>query len=133
MCIRDRCKGYDFFSYMDLSSNANSNNIPDSPENPVIPGSEIRGPVRSVHEACLLYTSPSFPTVICRQLYSPANVPVYLSLIHILAFADCDKCVASTWHGFRISIHTAFADCDVNGPVPPSCWRYFNPHSLRRL
>lgn len=46
-----KCKGYDFFSYMDLSSNANSNSFPDSPENPVIPGSEIRGPVRSVHEA----------------------------------------------------------------------------------
>ena len=40
-------KSYDFFSYHDLSKNA----TPDTCYEPVLPGSEIRGMVRSVYEA----------------------------------------------------------------------------------
>lgn len=45
-------KGYDFFSYEDYSEQKDiPEKLPDSPRNPVIPGSEIRGAVRSVFEA----------------------------------------------------------------------------------
>ncbi len=46
-------KGYDFFSYDDWSrENGRSNELPLSPPaDPVIPGSELRGAVRSVYEA----------------------------------------------------------------------------------
>lgn len=45
-------KGYDFFSYEDLSEDKPYTDSPPLPPcNPVIPGSEIRGAVRSVYEA----------------------------------------------------------------------------------
>ncbi|WP_346909185.1 TIGR03986 family type III CRISPR-associated RAMP protein [Faecalicatena orotica] len=45
-------KGYDFFSYDDLSGiGPYTDQPPLPPRNPVIPGSEIRGAVRSVYEA----------------------------------------------------------------------------------
>ena len=45
-------KGYDFFSYEDYSNvQPYIDNPPPPPSNPVIPGSEIRGAVRSVYEA----------------------------------------------------------------------------------
>lgn len=45
-------KGYDFFSYEDYSEQKDiPGKLPDPPRNPVIPGSEIRGAVRSVFEA----------------------------------------------------------------------------------
>ena len=44
--------GYDFFSYDDWSKEQPfTDNPPSPPSNPVIPGSEIRGAVRSVYEA----------------------------------------------------------------------------------
>lgn len=46
----DRGKSYDFYSYTDLSAMA-SEEIINNPSQPVIPGSEIRGTIRSVHEA----------------------------------------------------------------------------------
>lgn len=42
-------KSYDFFSYRELLPYANTNQNP-KPEEPVIPGSEIRGVIRSVYE-----------------------------------------------------------------------------------
>lgn len=44
--------GYDFFSYDDWSgNNPCEGGFPPPPDSPVIPGSEIRGVIRSVHEA----------------------------------------------------------------------------------
>ncbi|MDO4272597.1 MAG: TIGR03986 family CRISPR-associated RAMP protein [Eubacteriales bacterium] len=49
---KEEFKGYDFFSYDDWSNEKPYLNTPPlPPSNPVIPGSEIRGPVRSVYEA----------------------------------------------------------------------------------
>lgn len=49
---KDEFKGYDFFSYDDWSKEQPYLNTPPLPPcNPVIPGSEIRGSVRSVYEA----------------------------------------------------------------------------------
>lgn len=45
-------RGYDFFSYDDWSGNGPcKGRFPSPPCNPVIPGSELRGVLRSVHEA----------------------------------------------------------------------------------
>lgn len=46
-------KGYEFYSYEDLSEQAEklTDQYTEPPKEPVIPGSEIRGPVRSVYEA----------------------------------------------------------------------------------
>lgn len=51
-CQEEQWKGYDFFSYDDWWDKAMPNEgLPQPPKEPVIPGSEIRGAVRSVHEA----------------------------------------------------------------------------------
>lgn len=46
----DELKSYEFYSYDNLK-NTNGNQQPHQPENPVIPGSEIRGMIRSAYEA----------------------------------------------------------------------------------
>lgn len=49
---KKKYSGYDFFSYEDLSETKPYRDQPPAPpRNPVIPGSEIRGAVRSVYEA----------------------------------------------------------------------------------
>ena len=51
-CKTDKWKGYDFYSYDDWSQeNSEKEDDVPPPQNPVIPGSEIRGAVRSVYEA----------------------------------------------------------------------------------
>lgn len=49
--LNETPKGYDFYSYKDLSNEAVNDHRFPQPDEPVIPGSEIRGMVRSVYEA----------------------------------------------------------------------------------
>ena len=51
-CKDEKWKGYDFYSYDDWSSEEwEGKGLPLPPQNPAIPGSEIRGALRSVFEA----------------------------------------------------------------------------------
>lgn len=51
-CKDEKWKGYDFYSYDDWSAEEwEGKGLPLPPQNPVIPGSEIRGALRSVFEA----------------------------------------------------------------------------------
>ena len=51
-CKDEKWKGYDFYSYDDWSAEEwEGKGLPLPPQNPAIPGSEIRGALRSVFEA----------------------------------------------------------------------------------
>lgn len=68
-CQKERWKGYDFFSYHDWSDEAGCKKWPPSPESPVIPGSELKGAVRSVYEAAFngCMSSVSLNRVLSRR------------------------------------------------------------------
>ena len=68
-CQKERWKGYDFFSYHDWSNEAVCKRWPPLPESPVIPGSELKGAVRSVYEAAFngCMSSVSLNRVLSRR------------------------------------------------------------------
>lgn len=49
-CQNEQWKGYDFYSYDDWSDETAHKGLPSPPTHPVIPGSELKGAVRSVYE-----------------------------------------------------------------------------------
>lgn len=73
-CRDEKWKGYDFYSYDDWSSEEwGGREMPLPPQNPVIPGSEIRGALRSVYEAAFngCMSSVSVDRVLSRRTNKP--------------------------------------------------------------
>lgn len=72
-CKKEHWKGYDFFSYDDWSAQSSCGDCPPPPKEPVIPGSELRGAVRSVYEAAFngCMSSVSLNRVLSRRNNKP--------------------------------------------------------------
>lgn len=80
-CKDEKWKGYDFYSYDDWSSEEwEGKSLPLPPQNPVIPGSEIRGALRSVFEAAFngCMSSVSVDRVLSERTNKSKKLPACL-------------------------------------------------------
>lgn len=93
-CKDEKWKGYDFYSYDDWSSEEwEGKGLPLPPQNPAIPGSEIRGALRSVFEAAFngCMSSVSMDRVLSRRTNKPKKPGILKKINNEWVIIPCKR------------------------------------------